>query len=216
MSRVMFDSVNPYAIPRGTALAAGYLDGHISQWPAGAASRFGRVVWITTNGSRHDADVADVEAGDLNAAGAVAWLRSATSRRPTIYTSRSQWASVAAAVRQAGLHCEWWIADWTGRAHSLDGAVAVQYTDPPGSGGQFDLSLVVDAYWPSKPPQPAPVPDGAVPNHTQWYWLRYVFIPAHYKPALIDHAWSLVSSNGTNAMALVERYAPPAIRNAAN
>ena len=216
MPRVMFDSVNPLAIPNRTALVAGYMDGAVSQWPAGAASRFGRVAWITVNGSHENADVADVENGDLNAAGAVAWLRKATSPRPTIYTSRSQWSTVAAAVRNAGLHCEWWIADWTGSAHSLGGAVAVQYSDPVTSGGHFDLSLVIDSSWPVKPPKPAPTPDGSVPNHTQWYWLRYVFIPSHYKPVLVEHAWEVVSGDPLKAMALVEKYAPPAIRNAAS
>jgi hypothetical protein len=215
MSRVMFDSVNPNAIPNRTALVAGYLDGAVSKWPSSAAARFGRVVWITTNGSRHDADVADVETGDLNAAGAVEWLRHATSPRPTIYTSRSWWPTVKGATDAAGLHCDWWIADWTYTPHTLPGAVAVQFTDPPHSGGSFDLSLVVDAYWPNKPPAPVPNPNAPVPNHTQWHWLRYVFIPQNYRTAaLVDHAWSVVSANPVNAYAIVQHRAPAAIKNA--
>ena len=213
MSRVMFDSVNPNAIPNRTALVAGYLDGSISKWPTSAAARFGRVVWITTTGSREDADVADVETGDLTPASVVDWLRKATSPRPTIYTSRSWWPSVESEVKNAGLHCEWWIADWTGAPHSLPGAVAVQYTNPTGSGGDFDLSLVTDAFWPNKPPKP--VPADRAPNHTQFHWLRFVFIPQHYHTiALQEHVWFLLSGHPQNAMALVERYAPAAVKNA--
>ena len=214
MSRAMFDSVNPNAIPARTALVAGYMDGAVSKWPNSAASRFGRVVWITVTGARHDADVVDVESGDVTAAGAVEWLRAASSPRPTIYTSRSNWPSVEAAVKAAGLHCEWWIADWTGGPHALPGAVAVQFTDPPHSGGDFDLSVVADSYWPSKPPTPVVVDPGQIPNHTQWRWLRFVFIPRHYSAINTDHAWSVISGDPANAMALVEKYAPPAIRNA--
>ena len=90
----------------------------------------------------------------------------------------------------------------------------MQFTDPPHSGGDFDLSVVADSYWPSKPPTPVVVDPGQIPNHTQWRWLRFVFIPRHYSAINTDHAWSVISGDPANAMALVEKYAPPAIRNA--
>lgn len=216
--RVMFDSVNPTAIPDGTALVAGYVDGAVSKWPAGAASRFGRVVWITVLGTNYAADVCDVESGACTPAGAVEWLRKATSPRPTIYTSRSNLAAVSKLVTAAGLHCEWWIADWTGAPHGILGAVAVQYTDPPGSGGDYDLSLVADSAWPDKPHAPVvPSPDW-VPNHTQWVWVHdwvYSTHPVRYvTPELKAHAWFVLTSNPAKAMALVLRYAPASVKNA--
>jgi len=49
-------------------------------------------------------------------------------------------------------------------------------------------------------------------THAQWVWLRSVFIPRHYSPALRARAWTILTSNPNAAYALVERYAPTALR----
>ena len=98
-----------------------------------------------------DADIADVENGDLTPASAADWIRSRAGHKSTIYCS----LDTAPKVREAcqGLAYDLWVADWTGSPHEIGGAVAVQYADPAhGSGGNFDLTCVTDAGWYPSPP----------------------------------------------------------------
>ena len=51
-----------------------------------------------------------------------------------------------------------------------------------------------------------------VVTHAQWVWLRNVFIPAHYAPALRATMWTRLTSNPSAAAALVHRSGPASIR----
>lgn len=143
----MYDSVNPSLIPPDAPIVAGYVDGLFGPggtppeaWTPAAWSRFsGSKVRITVFGSL-DADVADVETGDLTPAGAAAWLQAGPRTvRPTIYCNRATLPAVQQACR--GLTYDLWLA-------TLDGTVppgyaAVQYADT----GAYDLSETAP-WWP--------------------------------------------------------------------
>ena len=49
-------------------------------------------------------------------------------------------------------------------------------------------------------------------THAQWVWLRSVYIPAHFAPALRATVWTRLTANPSAALALVRRYAPASIR----
>jgi hypothetical protein len=129
----MYDSVTPGAIPANQP-AAVYADG---AYAASASEMSGHhsVLWIDTNGSDPNANVLDVEPGDATPAGAASWVQSHLSKQPhsvaIIYTMRSDWSAVQAAV--GGLpsweqsHVRYWIADPTGVPHVVPGSSATQW-----------------------------------------------------------------------------------------
>ncbi len=155
MSRTMYDSTTPAAIPSGARVVAWYLDGAVSAWPAGSLDRFADAVKVSITVTGHPGgDIGDVENGDLTPASAAAWIRARGGHRSTIYTFLDNLPAVRDACK--GLVYDVWVADWTGQPHAIDGAVAVQYADPAhGSGGDFDLSVVTDASWYPSPPTAA-------------------------------------------------------------
>lgn len=181
----MADSITATDIPPGKFdLVAGYVDGLYKwtdeDWLFHHASR---LVRITVLGGNADADVADVENGDLTPTEAADWAgnRVLAGKIPALYFSRSAYGAVHAAIAARGINDQqWtvWAADWTGIPHLLAGTYATQYADPAyGSGGHFDVSVVAD-YWPgidpvpttqppALPPQPGnPPPDSAPPFQT--------------------------------------------------
>src|SRR6266567_1191459 len=195
--RIMLDSVNWKAILaavkagqqfRGlpVSLAAGYLDGPVSQWPPEAwtameAAGVAGLVGITVTGkgaAAGRARAADAEPGDMNPASAAMWASGerAAGRWPVIYCDRSDKPHVIAACtgRQLRLSKDYglWVATLDGGFADLDGTdlrtqpgvVAVQYEAAAAAGGDYDVSLVVSSAW--RAAKPAPAPD--VPAPPSW------------------------------------------------
>jgi hypothetical protein len=167
--REMYDAADPTGIPRTAKMVACYLDGEYD-W-AGRAHRLfpdATVVTIAVNAA-DDADVLDVEPGCASIWQVRGWAKRQIRRgiyRPTVYCSR--WRKHAIAVLTMRVRKDWWVADWTGHAHTVPGAAVVQYA----SNRRFDVSLVRDPGWPyrtrphrrpqppvtnpPKPPRPQP------------------------------------------------------------
>lgn len=149
--RTMYDSVTPTDIPTSAQMVAGYISGTY-RWPQSGWDRFPNAVHvkIATRADVNDGHVLDVEPGDATPAQAPGWvrMRRAAGVDPTVYTSLSEWASVRQAFAAAGVpEPHYWIAHYNGDRTIPAGAVAIQYADPPSSGGHYDLSAVAD-YWP--------------------------------------------------------------------
>lgn len=164
MTTTLYDSTEPLAIPGGAPAVAGYIDGSYADWAILTTDFAGRpVVSITTTGML-GARVADVENGDLTPNSGAAWARSeiAANRRPTLYCNRSTWPDVIAALHALGVALsavDFWVADWTGYAHQLAGAVATQYASPStDSGGDYDLSVANNVWLAPSIVQPPPPP----------------------------------------------------------
>ncbi|MFI5782271.1 hypothetical protein [Nocardia sp. NPDC051570] len=151
MTRTMYDSTSAKDIPADAAMVAGYIDGRF-KWSQSDWARFPKAIKVHIAVDPHaDAgEVLDVEQGDSRPDQAPGWIRmrqAAGVKRPTIYCNRSTWPAVQAACK--GLTYASWVAEWTGHAHEIEGAVACQWADPGhGSPGHYDLSLVVDDSWP--------------------------------------------------------------------
>ena len=131
------------------------------------------IVTISVNGSTLDADVIDIEPGNLSVAAGVQWCidKIAHGQRPTVYASRSWVPTITAGLQARGVdlaRVDWWVADWTGTPHLVPGSVATQYANPPSSGGSYDVSIT-DGSWPFSvsptppAPTPAPSPDRTCP-----------------------------------------------------
>lgn len=152
MTKTMYDSINPDAIPRTAEMVAGYVNGSVSKWPPQAWGHWPRVkeVHIDVVGDyAFDADVLDIERGAANLSHARAWIEERVKHgRACLYFSRSLMADVAREV--AGFPAvDVWVADWTGEPHAVEvpaglHLVAVQYKNTP----NFDLSVVFDPHWP--------------------------------------------------------------------
>lgn len=161
MTRTMYDSVNPSAIPTTAAMVAGYVDGRFA-WSAAGWARFPNAVKvrIAVFPSTNDGHVLDCETGDATPAQCPAWvrMRRAAGVDPTVYCAQSQWATVQAAFTAAGVpQPHYWVASYpgTGAGTVPVGAVAHQYADSATSGGDWDLSAVLD-YWPGVDAGPSP------------------------------------------------------------
>lgn len=163
MTRIMYDSTTARDIPQGARMVAGYIDGRYAWSNADwALHSRARQVSITVGSGTLDADVADCENGDYSPAQGVAWAKRKIARdgHASLYFSLAALGAIGAEVKAQGVnpaHLSFWIADWDGRPVIPAGATAKQYIDPPGSGGHYDLSVVLD-YWPGVDPPPAPGP----------------------------------------------------------
>lgn len=152
MTRTMYDSVSPGAIPQTAKMVAGYVDGRYVWAPAGWA-RFPNAVHvrIAVFATTNDGVVLDVETGDATPAQAPGWVqrRRAAGIDPSVYCNTSVWPSVRAAFQAARVpEPHYWVAAYPGGGAVIPaGAIAHQYADPLTSGGNFDLSIVAD-YWP--------------------------------------------------------------------
>jgi hypothetical protein len=129
---LIYDSVTPSSIPAHHEVATYATGGYAV--PASSVS--GRhVLWIDTNGSDPHASALDVEPGDATPSAAAAWTRAKLTAEPNslahIYTMRSDWPAVKAAVSslpsRMQSHVRWWIADPTGVPHQVPGASATQW-----------------------------------------------------------------------------------------
>ena len=158
MTRYMYDAVNPDNIPADAQMVAGYVDGPVSVWPEAAWSKWpgAQMIRITVTGASLDADVVDVETGDVTPAGAVEWIvaKRARGEDGVVYCNVSTLFAVRNAfgvrkVRQP----MYWLAR-PGADESIPGdCVAVQFDFH----GGYDRSAVRN-YWPGIGPAPSPVP----------------------------------------------------------
>jgi hypothetical protein len=138
----IYDSVTPAAIPGHHEIAT-YANGHYAVSPSQVAGR-GTVLWIDVNGSNPAASVLDVEPGDATPTGAADWALHKLTAQPNavarIYTMRSEWPSVQAAIgtlpSPMRSHVRWWIADPTGIPHVVPGSNATQWY----WGAKYDIS----------------------------------------------------------------------------
>jgi hypothetical protein len=157
MTRQMFDSVDMGAIPRTAEMVACYVGGRWINLGV-AATRFVQpTVLIRISPFSSDlqlADVLDIEQGDAKPLDFHPWavrMANAGVLRPTAYGTLGTCREVAR-LAPKGSVVDFWVADWTGHAHTLEipghHVVAVQYASPTsGSGGNFDLSTVADDTW---------------------------------------------------------------------
>jgi hypothetical protein len=164
----MFDSTNAddigLAFQPGDMIAA-YADGSYVDYAQALADFPGAtVISIDVDPAHHDAMVYDCERGNGVPADAPGWRSGALDAgiaRPTVYCNLSTAPAVVAAfARQVAP--DLWVADWTGRPHTVTVAganvVAVQYDDPStGSGGHYDRSVVLDDTWHAQPATAPPV-----------------------------------------------------------
>ena len=166
MTRIMYDAFTPGNLPATVPpnLYAAYIDGILtSENYVAVEARFpgAQILSVTTDGSGRAADICDCETGDYDPLAAVAWAKSmlAQGRAPTIYASRSTWATIGP-LAPAGV--TWWAATLDGTT-TVPGAVAVQYMTV--SSG-YDVSLVTDDTWHAlpAPAPPAPVPGPPKPD----------------------------------------------------
>lgn len=160
--RAMDDSVNWAAIPTNLPLVAGYVPPSSFAWSAAAWAHFPNSIQvrITPSASVHGLgiQVLDVEPGDATAAQVPGWVTAsrAAGQEPTAYTAYGNWAAVINACVAAHVAVpQFWIAEWNNQQNlpsiTVGGvtytAVAHQYADPATSGGDWDSSVVADA-WP--------------------------------------------------------------------
>jgi hypothetical protein len=130
----IYDSVTPSAIPANQHAIATYANGHYAATSAQVAGR-GPVLWIDINATNPSASVLDVEPGDATPSAAASWawhkLNSDPSSLARIYTMRSEWPAVRAAISalpsQMQSHVRYWIADPTGVDHLVPGSDATQW-----------------------------------------------------------------------------------------
>jgi peptidoglycan hydrolase-like protein with peptidoglycan-binding domain len=180
----IYDAVDVAAIPASATIVGAYVDG---AWPtakspevAAMRARGVYVVTISVNGSTLDADVIDIEPGNISIAGGVDWCarKIARSERPVVYASRSWVPQIQDALRAHGIAVsavDYWVADWTGSPHLVPGSVATQYANPPASGGNYDLSIT-NGSWPIPTPTPTPTPS---PDRTCTVTLRILSKGSH-------------------------------------
>jgi hypothetical protein len=132
-SFLIYDSVTPAAIPAHHVMAT-YATGNYAA-TAPRATAGGPALRIDTIGRDYSASVLDVEPGDATPSVAAAWawhrLKDNPSALAHIYTMRSEWPAVQAAVSHLPSwmrgHVRWWIADPTGTPHLVPGSEATQW-----------------------------------------------------------------------------------------
>ena len=173
MARTMYDAVTVSAIPDGSVLVAGYVNGSYANL-SGLRARFPHalVVGVTVTAGADEGQVLDVESGDASPAEAPGWVerRRAAGADPTVYCNASTWPAVRAAFSAAGVAApHFWIADYDGDPAIPAGAVAKQYA----SNENYDTSAVA-AYWPGVDPTPEDTmlltaQDQAVSDDLYWF-----------------------------------------------
>jgi hypothetical protein len=147
-ARIMYDSTDADRIPLSAQMVAGYVTGRY-RWSTANWARFPHAshIRIDVDGSAPFAsDVADVERYDLTIPEAVAWVKKRHEVKgwwSCCYISLNGLADLRAAM--GSLPVEYWVAQWTGHPHAVDGArvCSIQYANTPG----FDLSVVPNAAW---------------------------------------------------------------------
>jgi hypothetical protein len=145
---LIYDSVTPSAIPAHRA-AAIYATGNYAASPSDTAGH-SKVMWIDVTGYDHAASVLDVEPGDATPPMAASWAWHRLHNNPKalarIYTMRSQWPAVKAAIGHLPAnmrsHVRYWIADPTGSPHVVPGSDATQWY----WGKSYDISTATPRF----------------------------------------------------------------------
>lgn len=176
-TRLMGDAIhaNVAALPPGLPLVAGYDTGTPEiAWTAQDWARFPDAVHVIIDQALGDtpsaeahAYVFDVETGAFPPGQAAALLDASTAARPAVYVNQSNIvATVQAALASRRWHGDTWLAlpgwqpgqPWPPAVVQAIEAgariVAVQNQLGAG-GGLYDLSVVLDPYWPALPPEEA-------------------------------------------------------------
>jgi hypothetical protein len=162
MPRLMYDSVNPFAIPAHAQMVLVYVDG-IYKWSQAGRDRFKHATQVTCSAvGAVTAQVGDVEVGCIwPVENAVGWVQRA--RRdgydPTVYINqRNDWGPCRDAFRRAGVaEPHWFVANYDGVREIPAGSIGKQYahpSSPPGNptgpwhtAGHWDESWIAD-HWP--------------------------------------------------------------------
>jgi hypothetical protein len=154
----MYDSTTASDIPIEAQIVGGYIDGPY-RWSAADWARFPHAVQvrIATRALTNDGNELDVEAGDATPEETPGWVKmrkAAGVRQVSVYCNKSTWPAVVSSKEQASQTCVYRIAEWNGQPHSIGGAWACQYADPPRIPGNphYDLSTVDDLSWLTGPP----------------------------------------------------------------
>jgi hypothetical protein len=145
---LIYDSVTPSALPKSNA-AATYATGNYAASPSDVAGHK-TVMWIDVTGYDHSASVLDVEPGDATPSMAATWawhrLHDNPSALARIYTMRSQWPAVKAAIghlpAKMRSQVRYWIADPTGSPHIVPGSDATQWY----WGKSYDISTATPRF----------------------------------------------------------------------
>jgi len=120
-----------------------YINGEFA-WPQSQIARFPKIIRISVTGDPSAARLArciDVETGAATPDDAAAFIQERHRLgfgNATVYCDESNVAAVKTAC--AGLTYRFWIASWTGKAHEVDNAWAVQYSGGPDV--TYDTSIV--------------------------------------------------------------------------
>lgn len=199
----LYDSTNAAAIPADAAAVAGYGNGTYA-WSPADWQRWAHVPTLMIDVKNENiGQVLDVERGDAVPADAPAWAARARERGvmvPLIYCSRAAWQSVIDAFIHDGVaQGGYWIADWTDEPHQTEPpASLVQYTNPPLSGGHYDISIVEDESV-LVPASAAPIT--APPGTYTWIidWIP-AGVPVPALPGLVKHT-TVVASDAQQAIA---------------
>lgn len=160
----MYDGINSlvggiHSSFSDAALVAGYINGRYA-WSQADWNLFPHSIHVEISVTSSGAgDVLDVENGDATPEEGYGWIerrKAAGLDRPTIYCSRSVVPAVRAATGKFILNRDYdlWVADYTGKAHSLVAAgpgaelqvAAVQHTNT----AKWDISTVYDDGWPHR------------------------------------------------------------------
>lgn len=141
----LYDSATPGATPNGLPQAI-YANGAYSR-PGSAAQGHKSTLWIDVNGSNPNADVLDVEPGNVGPSTAGPWAAASHKAHPRtpviIYTMKSAWPAVKASVAKHHMHVKYWVADPTQNPHNLKGADATQWH----WGKTLDISSTTTNFW---------------------------------------------------------------------
>jgi len=144
---LVYDSVTPSSIPAHHVVAT-YANGSYAASPSQVAGR--HVVWIDTSGTDPNATALDVEPGDASPQQSANWAHARLSSHPNalaiIYTMRSDWPAVQAAIGTLPVHMRsqvrYWIADPTGVPHVVPGSAATQWY----WGSSYDISTATPRF----------------------------------------------------------------------
>lgn len=142
---LIYDSVNPQAIPAGQVVATYATGAHPIPTSAVAGRR--RVIWIDTLGTDPSVNELDIEPGCASPSQAAGWVRARLTSHPgataILYSSISEWSEIRADVASlpAWMRAKirWWIADPTGSPHMVPGAQATQWY----WGSNYDISTAL-------------------------------------------------------------------------
>lgn len=163
MTRRMYDSTNPHAIPRDAEMILWYNDG-LYAWDPLEVAMFPNAVKVSCSAvGAAQADVYDVEPGciwPIERVGPLVKRDWDQGLLPTVYLNRrNHWQAARDYFRRTyGREPQWHVAEYDGDPSIPDGAIAKQYAhpaDPPGStpSGPWELPFHADVsavrdYWP--------------------------------------------------------------------